>query len=58
MINRTKAKFEPIGQDKKSGERGYFCVSCGATASQTTLFRIEGAIIVERYCDYCAKKVN
>jgi hypothetical protein len=58
MINRSKAKFEPIEKDEKRKDRGYFCIGCGSVATQTALFKIEGATIIERYCDRCAKKVN
>jgi hypothetical protein len=58
MINRSKVEFEPIGKDEKNKERQYFCVSCGGVATQTALFKIEGATIVERYCDKCAKSVD
>jgi hypothetical protein len=58
MINRSKAKLEPIKKDEKNKERGYFCVACGGVATQTALFKIEGATIIERYCDKCAKSVN
>jgi hypothetical protein len=58
MINRSKAKFEPIEKDEKRKDRAYFCVGCGSVATQTAYFKIEGATIIERYCDRCAKSVN
>lgn len=58
MINRRKAEFKPIGKDEKHADRDYFCVGCGGKATQTALFKIEGATINERYCDKCAKKVH
>jgi transcription elongation factor Elf1 len=58
MMNRSKAEFERIEKDKKKKDKEYFCVSCGGVATQTALFKIEGAIIVERYCDNCAKSVD
>jgi hypothetical protein len=58
MINRSKAKFEPIEKDEKRKDRGYFCIGCGSVATQTAYFKIEGATIVERYCDKCAKSVD
>ena len=54
MINRSKAEFKLIEKDEKSGGRNYFCVGCGSVATQTVLFKVEGATIVERYCDGCA----
>jgi len=58
MTNRSKAEFKPIEKDEKRKDRGYFCVGCGSAATQTAYFKIEGATIVERYCDRCAKSVN
>jgi hypothetical protein len=32
------------------------CVSCGNTATQEAVFTVDGATILEKYCDTCAKK--
>ena len=32
------------------------CVSCGNTATQEAIFTVEGASVIEKYCDSCAKK--
>ena len=32
------------------------CVICGNTATQEAIFTVEGATIIEKYCDSCAKK--
>lgn len=58
MIDRSNPKFEPIERNEKNKERQYFCISCGGAATKTALFKIEGATIVEGYCDSCAKKVT
>ena len=58
MIDRGKAEFEPIEKSGKKNGRQYFCVECGGIATQTALFKIEGAVIIERYCDTCASKVG
>jgi hypothetical protein len=50
-VDRSNPKFEPIEKGEKNKERQYFCIGCGSVASQTALFKIEGAVIVERYCD-------
>jgi hypothetical protein len=31
-------------------------VICGNTATQEALFTVEGATIIEKYCDSCTKK--
>jgi hypothetical protein len=56
VIDRGEPEFEPIVKDPKKSDRHYFCVECGNVATQTGLFKIEGAVIVERYCDVCASK--
>jgi hypothetical protein len=33
-----------------------YCVSCGNKATQKAIFTVEGATILEKYCDSCAKK--
>jgi MinD superfamily P-loop ATPase len=38
-----------------SGKTKY-CVSCSNTATQEAIFTVEGATIIEKYCDSCAKK--
>lgn len=58
MIDRSKPEFEPIEKKGKKNERQYFCVGCGGTATQTALFKTEGAVIIERYCDKCASKIS
>ena len=51
VANGSKPEFEPIGKDEKIKEKLYFCVGCGSVATQTALFKIEGATIIERYCN-------
>ena len=38
------------------GGKTKYCVSCGNTATQEAIFAVEGATIIEKYCDSCAKK--
>jgi hypothetical protein len=33
-----------------------YCVSCGNPATQEAIFSVEGATMIEKYCDSCAKK--
>ena len=32
------------------------CVICGNMATQEAIFSVEGATVLEKYCDSCAKK--
>ena len=38
------------------GKNTKFCVNCGNVATQEALFNLEGAMLIEKYCDTCAKK--
>ena len=58
MIDRINPKFEPIEKNEEKKGRKYFCIGCGSEATQTALFKTEGATILERYCDRCAKRVK
>ena len=38
------------------GGKAKFCVDCGNMATQEALFNVDGAMLIEKYCDACAKK--
>jgi hypothetical protein len=42
--------FDDVGRNPK------FCVSCGNTATKEALFNVDGAKVIEKYCDSCAEK--
>jgi hypothetical protein len=58
MLDRGNPELKPIEKESKNKDKIYFCVGCGSVATQTALFKIEGAVIVERYCDVCASKLS
>jgi hypothetical protein len=33
-----------------------YCVSCGNPATQEAVFAVDGATVIEKYCDSCVKK--
>ena len=35
-----------------------FCVNCGNNAAHTAYFHVEGATIIERYCNTCIKTIG
>jgi hypothetical protein len=35
-----------------------FCAQCGNVATQEALFKVEGACLIEKYCDICVKKIK
>jgi hypothetical protein len=37
------------GTNKSAG----YCIVCAAVATTEALFQIEGAVIIQRYCDKC-----
>ncbi len=48
-------KFSSIGPFVDVDGKTKPCVICGKTATQEAVFTVEGATIVEKYCDSCAK---
>jgi hypothetical protein len=38
------------------GGKSKFCVNCGNIATQEALFSVDGATLIEKYCDSCAKR--
>ncbi|HYA83153.1 MAG TPA: hypothetical protein VEH06_06860 [Candidatus Bathyarchaeia archaeon] len=35
-----------------------FCANCGNVATQEAFFKVEGATLIEKYCDICVKKLK
>ena len=35
-----------------------FCIHCGQVATKIAYYNIEGAVILEKYCDVCAKAIE
>jgi hypothetical protein len=48
-------KFSSIGPFVDVDGKTKPCVICGKTATQEAVFTVDGATIVEKYCDSCAK---
>ncbi len=51
-----KRNFSSIRAFVSVGGNTEPCVICGNTATQEAIFTVEGASIIEKYCDVCAKK--
>ncbi len=51
-----RKKFSSIRAFVGVGGNTKPCVICGNTATQEAIFTVEGASIIEKYCDVCAKK--
>ena len=49
-------KFSSIRAFVDVGRKTRYCVSCANPATQEVIFTVDGATILEKYCDSCAKK--
>ena len=49
-------KFSSIRAFVDVSGKTRYCVSCSNTATQEVIFTADGATILEKYCDSCAKK--
>ena len=54
---RTLHSVEALANEPKD-KKMKFCVNCGHIASHTAYFHIEGAMIIERYCNTCIKTIE
>ncbi len=46
----------PAGSSTKKAKG--FCVTCAAIATTEALFQLDGAVIIQRYCDKCLPNAN
>ena len=49
--------MEPF-TNKPKDKKIKFCVNDGNVATHTAYFSVEGATIIERYCDTCLKAIG
>ena len=56
--NRMEKTFSLLRSFVDVGGKAKFCVDCVNMATQEALFDVDGATIIEKYCDKCAKKVG
>jgi len=56
LIEKTLKSIEPFtpNPDKSS----IYCIACGNPATKVVHFSIDGAVILEKYCDICIKEVR
>jgi len=54
---RSLRSVEPFTIEPKD-KKMKFCVNCGNIAAHTAYFKVEGATIIERYCDVCVKTIG
>ncbi|MGI0022214.1 MAG: hypothetical protein ACRD9Q_05050 [Nitrososphaeraceae archaeon] len=48
--------IEPFTSSAEKNSR--FCIGCGEPATKLVKYDTEGAIIIEKYCDKCAKVIE
>jgi hypothetical protein len=54
---RTLRSVEAFTNEPKD-KKMKFCVNCGNIAAHTAYFHVEGATIIERYCNTCIKTIG
>ena len=56
LLERRLKSIKPFTGSREKNSR--FCISCGELATKIVSYSIEGAVIIEKHCDACAKKVE
>ena len=56
MLEKTLKSIEPFTSSSEKNSR--FCIGCGELATKLVKYSTEGAIIIEKYCDKCAKAIE
>ena len=56
MSHTAMVKIEPLVPNPE--KHALFCIVCAIPATNIVHYQIEAAIIVEKYCDKCVKKVD
>jgi hypothetical protein len=56
LIKKTLKSIEPFTANSEKNSR--FCIGCGELATKMVKYDTEGAIILEKYCDKCAKAIE
>ena len=56
VLEKTLKGIEPFTSKDEKNSR--FCIGCGKPATKLVKYSTDGAIIVEKYCDRCAKAIE
>jgi hypothetical protein len=54
-VEKRLTSLRPITEHR---DKTKFCAYCGNIATQEALFKVEGAYLIEKYCDICVKKIK
>jgi hypothetical protein len=52
---RSLRSIEPVTNER---DKNKTCVNCGNISTQIAVFDVDGATIIERYCDNCVKSIK
>jgi hypothetical protein len=52
---RSLRSIEPVTDER---DKNKVCVNCGNISTQIAIFDVDGAIVIERYCDNCVESVK
>jgi len=56
LLEKTLKSIEPFTPNLEKNSR--FCIGCGELATKIVKYSTEGAVILEKYCDKCAKVIE
>ena len=56
MLEKRLNSIEPFTSNAEKNSR--FCIGCGELATKLVKYSTEGAVILEKYCDKCAKVIE
>ena len=56
LLEKTLKSIESFTSNAEKNSR--FCVACGEPATMLVKYHTDGAIIIEKYCDKCAKDIE
>ena len=55
QMEKRLTSLRPINEHR---DKTKFCAHCGDVATQEAFFKVEGASLIEKYCDICVKKIK
>jgi len=56
LLEKTFRSVEPFASSAEKNSR--FCIGCGEPATKIVKYDTVGAIIIEKYCNRCAERVE
>jgi len=56
--NQVQKRLTSLRPFTKHRDKTKFCALCGNIATQEALFKVDGASLIEKYCDVCVKKIK